>query len=196
MILSQSAILAQQPIQLLLLKLQSQILIAGWLQRQLQRQHPLIRMLRLLRTAPLFLPNDPATLNGGRAATGDLYIGPTNFAEIQRSTRHTQIERATQRDANRNISWRQGVDINSIPRSGAGTSMTPPTGRNTCSNGRYVRLRPIDNISCFQPVMSQTYQCRCQRIQNSTLTGIDLALDNITKQQQAITERESYSWSR
>lgn len=134
-------------------------------------------------------PNDPATLNGGRAATGDLYIGPTNFAEIQKKYTPYQIERATQRDANGNISWRQGVDINSIPRSGAGTSMTPPTVGTPAatdvmsgSGPSTTSLTSTGNESDLSMSMSANAK--------QYLTGIDLALDNITKQQQAITERE------
>jgi hypothetical protein len=134
-------------------------------------------------------PNDPASLNGGRANSGDLYIGPTNFSEIQKKYTPYQIERATQRDANGNISWRKDVDINSVPRSGAGTALTTPTVGTPAatdvmsgSGPSTTSLTSTGNESDLSMSMSANAK--------QYLTGIDLALDNITKQQQAITERE------
>jgi hypothetical protein len=67
---------------------------------------------------------DPAGVSGAR--DNPLYIGPTNFANIQRSYTPYQIEQATVRDASGNISWKQGVDINGVPREAPPSTLTTP----------------------------------------------------------------------
>lgn len=134
-------------------------------------------------------PNDPATLNGGRAATGDLYIGPTNWNTLQQKYTPYQLERATQRDANGNISWRKDVDISKIPASGAGTPMTPPTVGTPSATDVVAGSGP-STASLTGDGNSFDTSAALSASAQKYLSGIDLALDNITKQQQAITERE------
>lgn len=70
-------------------------------------------------------PNDPATMRGAR--DNPLYLGPTNFSNIQKQYTPYQIEQATERNANGDIFWKQGVDISKIPVSPSGTtSFTAP----------------------------------------------------------------------
>lgn len=134
-------------------------------------------------------PNDPASMNGGRQAAGDLYIGRENWNTLQQKYTPYQLERATQRDANGNISWRKDVDISKIPASGAGTPMTPPTVGTPSATDVVAGSGPstasmTGNGNSFDT--SAALSASAQKY----LSGIDLALDNITKQQQAITERE------
>lgn len=73
-------------------------------------------------------PNDPASLRGARE--NPLYIGPTNFSNIQKQYTPYQIEQATTRDANGDIFWKQGVDIAKLPPSSNGTtSFNAPTDK-------------------------------------------------------------------
>lgn len=134
-------------------------------------------------------PNDPATLNGGRQNAGDLYIGPTNWSTLQQKYTPYQLERATQRDANGNISWRKDVDISKIPASGAGTPMTPPTVGTPSATDVVAGSGP-STASLTGDGNSFDTSAALSASAQKYLSGIDLALDNITKQQQAITERE------
>lgn len=65
---------------------------------------------------------DPATASGARAKAG--YLGPTAYAALQKQYTPYQLEQATRREG-ADIFYKEGVDINSIPRTPA-PAMTPP----------------------------------------------------------------------
>lgn len=134
-------------------------------------------------------PNDPASLNGGRQAAGDLYIGPTNWSNLQGKYTPYQLEQATQRDANGNISWKKGVDINSVPKAAPVTPIKPPPA-STPTASDIVSGAATPTTALSTPDKNADVNLALAQGAQQYLTGIDSTLDNITKQQQALTQQE------
>ena len=128
-------------------------------------------------------PNDPASKSGARA--NELYIGPTNFSNLQKQYTPYQLEQATVRDASGNISWKQGVDISKVPTAPPTTPFTPPatpppattdnvSGTATATAPTVTKdTSPMDAFALAQSEAAKTY-----------LTGIKSAMDGLLAKQQ------------
>lgn len=134
-------------------------------------------------------PNDPASINGGRQNAGDLYIGPTNYKTLQGQYTPYQLEQATQRDANGNISWKQGVDISKIPRSAVVTPpVAPPVATPTASDIVKGSGVPVSNLS--STTNPAEINATIAAGAKNYLTGIDSYLNDISAKQQALAEAQ------
>lgn len=128
-------------------------------------------------------PNDPATVSGAR--DNPLYLGPTNFANIQKQYTPYQIEQATTRDASGNIFWKQGVNISDIPASAPKTAFTAPTTPPPATTSSLPEGGTTPTATVTSTSGSTDAFAKSQSAAASTyLTGIQSTLDNLLAQQQ------------
>lgn len=141
-------------------------------------------MATAVQTPPVQTPVvDPATASGARA--NPLYIGPTNFGNIQKQYTPYQIEQATTRDVSGNIFWKEGVNIADVPKAQAVAPFKAPTVAPMPSTSNLPTsptvpaanvtkaASPMDAFAQAQSAASETY-----------LTGIKGSIDTLLAQQQ------------
>lgn len=126
-------------------------------------------------------PNDPATMRGAR--DNPLYLGPTNFANIQKQYTPYQIEQATERNASGDIFWKQGVDIAKIPVSPTGTtSFTAPADKPPLPSSQ-------GTVSGTTPMTSNTAGNELYKAQSAAsaqyLGGLQKSIDDLLARQQS-----------
>jgi len=123
-------------------------------------------------------PNDPASLRGARENPN--YIGPTNFANIQKQYTPYQIEQATERQG-ADIFWKQGVNIADIPSSAPSTTLQPdvaqpPVPANTLSS-------TIPTVTSPNP-QSAEFEAR-NKAASQYLTGLQAQIDSMRSMAEA-----------
>lgn len=130
-------------------------------------------------------PNDPASIDGARADAN--YIGPTNFANIQKQYTPYQIEQATTRNDKGDIFWKPGVDIGTVPSAAPVTPFQAPPIAPTPSTSNLPTgaiapdvsvTKPVSNMDAFAQAQSQASQ--------AYLTGIQSSIDGLLAKQQAM----------
>mgnify|MGYP006921294797 FL=1 len=130
-------------------------------------------------------PVEPQAVTDARA--NPLYIGSTNFGNLQKQYTPYQIEQATTRDATGNIFWKQGAEISKIPA--APPKFAAPTVAPTPStaNLQTTTSAPVETITTPTPVTAQDQFAAGQSEAAKTyLTGIQSTLDGILAKQQAM----------
>lgn len=135
-------------------------------------------------------PKDPASLSGARA--NPLYIGPTSFSNIQQNFTPYQIEQATERDANGNIFWKKGVDINKIAKSAPIAPFTAPNTVPQPSTSSLPNTPSVPNVDTsgsgtasfggFAAAQSQAAQ--------TYLTGIQKTMDDLLAYKQSLEQQQ------
>lgn len=121
------------------------------------------------------------------ARANPLYIGSTNFGNLQKQYTPYQIEQSTMRDATGNIFWKQGADISKIPA--APPKFVAPTVAPTPStnNLQTTTTAPVETITTPTPVTAQDQFAAGQSEAAKTyLTGIQSTLDGLLAKQQAM----------
>jgi hypothetical protein len=131
------------------------------------------------------------------ATKNPLYIGSTNYGELQKKYSANQIEQATRRDESGNIFWREGVDINTVPKASDSATIIPNTTSGTPNasdviNGGSVN---IDDITRKTDKTSQ--DAALSSVARSSLQGTSAQIDSLQSQrdryyteQQAQTEQD------
>lgn len=130
-------------------------------------------------------PVEPQAVTDARA--NPLYIGSTNFGNLQKQYTPYQIEQATTRDAAGNIFWKQGAEISKIPA--APPKFAAPTVAPTPStnNLQTTTTAPVETITTPTPVTAQDQFAAGQSEAAKTyLTGIQSTLDGLLAKQQAM----------
>lgn len=130
-------------------------------------------------------PVEPQAVTDARA--NPLYIGSTNFGNLQKQYTPYQIEQATTRDATGNIFWKQGAEISKIPA--APPKFAAPTVAPTPStnNLQTTTTAPVETITTPTPVTAQDQFAAGQSEAAKTyLTGIQSTLDGLLAKQQAM----------
>lgn len=136
--------------------------------------------------APVSPPTpEPQQVTDARA--NPLYIGSTNFGNLQKQYTPYQIEQTTTRDASGNIFWKQGADIAKVPA--APPKFTAPAVAPTPStnNLQATTTAPVETITTPTPVTAQDQFAAGQSEAAKTyLTGIQSTLDGLLAKQQAM----------
>lgn len=133
------------------------------------------------------LPNrDPASLRGTRP--NELYIGPTNFAALQKQYTPYQIEQATTRNEAGDIFWKQGVDISRIPPSSTGgTAFAAPSvvPTKTATDVSAAATTTIDAVARTTAGTADLAKAQTDAA-NTYLKGIDATIDSLRAKEQDI----------
>lgn len=128
-------------------------------------------------------PNDPATVSGARS--NPLYIGPTNFGNIQKQYTPYQIEQATTRDAQGNIFWKEGVNIADVPKSQQQAPFKAPTTIAMPSTSTLPSSPAPSQATVTKPSSAMDAFAQAQSAAAETyLTGIKGSIDTLLAQQQ------------
>lgn len=128
-------------------------------------------------------PNDPASLRGSRQDPN--YLGPTNFGKIQQSYTPYQIEQATTRNAQGDIFWKEGVDINKIPPAANGTgALTPPKTTDPLSTDN----ASTSGVNMSSGGLDSTFGRQQTEAAGKYLVGIQSTIDGLLATQQKMYE--------
>lgn len=133
-------------------------------------------------------PNDPASVAGARTALGNDYIGPTNFATLQKTYTPYQIEQNTIKDAQGNISWKPGSDINGTPKSAPAQTFTAPTAPPTPTTDNLGSTAPAPNVTSDSTTANSAFAASQSAAAKNYLSVNGQAIDGLLAQQQQMEQ--------
>lgn len=134
-------------------------------------------------------PAEPAAVTSARS--NPLYIGSTNFGNLQKQYTPYQIEQATTRDASGNIFYKQGVDITKVPTAAPGTKFNVPSTIPTPGTDNLPKLNTPSPETFTTPApqtAADLFSTGQSEAAKTYLSGIQLSIDNLLKQQQTMQE--------
>ncbi len=134
-------------------------------------------------------PNDPASLNGARANPN--YIGPTNWATLQKQYSPYQLSQATTKDAQGNLFWNPSVDINSVGKSSSAPQFTAPPSPPTPSTTNLSSTPSPDSSTITRTGSTNDLSTAISAAaKNYSTSSLLPAIDNLLKQQQQLQEQQ------
>lgn len=134
-------------------------------------------------------PAEPAAVTSARS--NPLYIGSTNFGNLQKQYTPYQIEQATTRDASGNIFYKQGIDITKVPTAAPGTKFNAPSTIPTPGTDNLPKLNtpaPETFTTPAPQTAADLFSTGQSEAAKTYLSGIQLSIDNLLKQQQTMQE--------
>ena len=119
-----------------------------------------------------------------------LYIGATNFANLQKQYTANQIEQSTTRDASGNILWKEGVNIADIPKTAPAATIIPPTTTDMPNTSDLLSGGSVNLKDLTSGTSTTDMAAARNAVAESALSGISYQYDALLAQQQAAVEKK------
>lgn len=119
-----------------------------------------------------------------------LYIGATNFANLQKQYTANQIEQATTRDTSGNIFWKEGVNIADIPKTATAATIIPPTTTDIPKTSDILAGGTVNLKDLTSGTSATDLATARNAVAESALSGVSYQYDALLAQEQAAIEKK------